>query len=263
MIQSNFNDLNYIPELLWVATGEGVDSEHKTWEGIPCRCGEHQGDLQCQGPERHTFKVYARCDRQDCPTCWGSWMQREEESITDRLGWARKQLPGVPFSHYIVSFAHFPESKRDYRAMRAQAVQKCKRLGLIGGVMVPHLHPKNNYLHFHVAGFGLLDIANVSDDYQENGIIIKLIRRIDSISKLSDYELDHALKVDGCQTVTWWGNVSTRAISVVETHTEKDDECSICHSKLLEIREINHYDGGREVNPVHKIYVVTRQYAFR
>ena len=254
---------NSTPELRFEAneTSGGQDTELTHYDGHKIRCGQVSGSLLCENG--HRFYVRGSCDRQECPVCWGMWMKREEESITDRLGWARKQLSGKPFSHFVVSFNSFPSTKREYREMRAAALKKCKRLGVIGGVMVPHLRYPAHTLHFHIAGFGRIDFRHVEEDYLVDGLVIKMIRKIDMLDRLSAYELDHALVVKGCQTVTWFGVVSTRKITVTETSTMENAVCDLCGSDLREEREIRFFDGGTEKNPYHKVFKTLRQYAFR
>ena len=177
------------------------------------------------------------CHRPLCPTCWGSWANRECDNAKKRLdAFVLKNRHGKRLKpiHVIVSVPRVDHGfslpklrKKTYRAL--------KRVGLVGGMLIYHPKRKNDrgewYFspHFHVIGYGW--IRDTRRNYVHSGYIVKNVGVRKSVRGTIYYQLSHCGISEKFHTVTWFGLLSYNKLRVPKI-VKEEQICPLCGARL-------------------------------
>ena len=218
--------------------------------------------------------VFFSCDKPSCPICYKSWAVREAMAIERRLAESSKRHGQV--EHLMISLP-VSDYGLDIDVVREKVNKHLKKLGVVGGVLIPHGGRYTDpvkarrkgiakgwrlSVHFHVLGHILGGYSkcrrckrkwncdpscNGFDSrawkaYQRDGYYVKVFGKRKSVFKTARYQLGHATMKRGSvrsQVVTWFGCVSYRKMKV--TAEMRKSVCPICQEDLLLLR----YKGSK------------------
>lgn len=244
------------PSLSSIETGKGEPIFFESWAGKDVECGQAVGWAFCSAGHRKPIMKY--CFRQECPNCHELWQARQVEQITKRFMFVHPQRTAI--RHIVVSWPTWPSDKQAYMKLRKKSINMLKKLGIKGGLIVPH--KRHDRIHFHCTCIGKLDRSKVRKNWTDTGVVIKDIRGVARAGSLANYELDHAIQISGVHTVSWFGHFHSYYIAKIERKERIQARCS-CGSYLWQERDITHSDGGFEHHPPHYDLLCIVAYSWR
>ncbi len=193
-------------------------------------------------------RIKDNCERAQCPEDYRTWLVKSTKYIKKRIqegkpGRYRKAI------HVTVSPPrkedHRFETTQDYRKMRRKAIRLAKKAGLIGGALIFHPYRENDKAemwyfspHFHILGYGW--IVDTDKIYEKSGWIIKNHKVRKSIGATAYYQLSHAGIKSNHKVVSWFGELSWKALKVARDKAEPET-CPMCGSPL---RRVIYYGSG-------------------
>jgi len=205
-----------------------------------------EGCMNSLDHKNHPGQIYVKrfqrgCYRAECSKCVKKWINREAESIRNRIERGMKKTKRVPI-HVLVSVPTW-DYGLDIKKLRKRALVMSKQVGVEGGCMffhparfdkhdgklLPYVSP-----HFHIIGFGWIKDTEIL--YKKEGYIIKNLgvrKTMGEVFGTVQYELTHVGIKKNVHSVTWFGSLSYSKLRVQKMNYKRT--CPECKRELQRI----------------------------
>ena len=185
--------------------------------------------------------IMKKCAMSGCSLCYESWMNREGNSMTQRI----EKWMGITkqkVSHVTVSFPQSMHFMYNERELTKILYRTLKKVGITGGYKI--LHPfrfdKKTWkprvsVHYHLLCFGW--ITNTAKVFEKTGILVKKISTLyesGDIFYTSKYQLSHCGVKEGRHGAVPFGVISYSKLKVEKEQIEPE-ECPYCTRELINL----------------------------
>jgi len=186
--------------------------------------------------------IMKKCAKSGCKLCYESWMNREGNSMTQRIEkWMGITKQNV--SHVTVSFPQSMHYMYNERQLTKILYKTLKKVGITGGYKIlhtcrfdkktwePYISP-----HYHLLCFGW--IKNTAEVYEKTGILVKKISTLyksGEIFNTAKYQLSHCAVKHGRHAAVPFGSISYSKLKV-EKEPIESEQCPYCELELVNLR---------------------------
>ena len=134
--------------------------------------------------------------------------------------------------------------------------------------MVPHPYRENRETglwrfspHFHIIGYGW--IKGTKKLYQDTGWIVQNHRIRETVGGTAYYQLSHAGIRAGIHVVTWFGDLSWRALKKIPEPPAEPETCPICGNRLRGVIYLGTGDNPMSDPDIEDLFMDAQQWDYR